>query len=37
MRLRIEEDLFLHRQPDMAFIEDLKKPLHTEEGSLLCR
>ncbi|MBO7761252.1 MAG: hypothetical protein J6T24_00480 [Clostridia bacterium] len=30
MRLRIEEDLFLHRQPEMAFIEDLKKPLHTE-------
>ena len=29
MRLRIEEDLFLHRQPEMAFLDDLKKPLHT--------
>lgn len=28
MRLRLEEDLFLERQPEMGFIEDLKKPLH---------
>ena len=28
MRLRIEEDLFLNKQPEMAFVEELKKPLH---------
>ena len=30
MKLRIEEDLFLHRQPDMDFLGELTKPLHAE-------
>ena len=30
MKLRIEEDLFLHRQPSMDFLSELTKPLHTE-------
>ena len=30
MKLRIEEDLFLHRQPNMDFLGELTKPLHAE-------
>ena len=30
MRYRIEEDLFLNRQPDMNFLSELTKPLHAE-------
>ncbi len=30
MKFRQEEDLFLHRQPKMSFIEDLTKPCHEE-------
>ena len=30
MKLRIEKDLFLDRQPDMSFISELTKPLHSE-------
>ena len=30
MRYRLNEDLFYHKQPELAFLEDLLRPVHHE-------